>query len=166
MTSEMESALQELTAKQQIHEAIMRYCRGVDRLDAELLRTVYHPDGWDNHGAFRGKAEDFIAWVIPEMRKQYKSTNHFICNELVEVAGDKAYSESYFIAHHRFDRDGREYDMLFGGRYIDRFERRDGQWRIARRNVLHDWNRIEPVGERYEVPITGVRSREDLCYRR
>ncbi len=166
MNAEKEAALDDIIAKQQIHETIMRYCRGVDRLDAELLRTVYHPDGYDNHGGFRGVAEDFIRWVIPEMRRLYKSTNHFICNELVEVKGDTAYCESYFIAHHRFDRDGREYDMVFGGRYIDVMERRNGEWKIKKRNVLHDWNRIDPVAERFEVPINSHRSREDLCYRR
>jgi SnoaL-like domain len=166
MNPETEAALEDLLAKQQIHEVIMRYCRGVDRLDPDLLRTVYHPDGYDNHGGFRGKADDFIAWVIPEMRKLYKNTNHFICNELVEVNGNFAYSESYFVAYHRFDRDGKEYDMVFGGRYIDKLERRAGDWKILKRNVLHDFNRIEPVAERYEVPINSHRSREDLCYRR
>ena len=166
MNPEKEAALDDMLAKQQIHETIMRYCRAVDRLDEELLRTVYHSDGYDNHGGFRGGAEDFIKWVIPEMRKLYKSTNHCICNELVEVKGDTAYCESYFVAYHRFDRDGKEYDMIFGGRYIDRLERREGAWKILKRNVLQDWNRIDPVGERYDVPINSHRSREDLCYRR
>jgi hypothetical protein len=166
MTLDKEAALEDMLAKQQIHETVMRYCRGVDRLDAELLRTVYHPDGYDNHGAFRGNAEDFIKWVIPEMRKLYKSTNHCICNELIEVRGDTGYCESYFVAYHRFDRDGREYDMIFGGRYIDKFERRNGEWKILKRNVLHDWNRVDPVTERFDAKVNSHRSREDLCYRR
>ena len=45
-----ERALRVLLDKQEIHEVLMRYCRGIDRCDAELLHSVYHPDATDDHG--------------------------------------------------------------------------------------------------------------------
>ena len=50
-------------------------------------------------------------------------TRHNICNELIELNGDIAYSESYLVAYHRVKHDGREFDFLLGARYLDRFER-------------------------------------------
>ncbi len=49
-----EAALRLMLDKQEIHEVMMRYCRAIDRMDEELLRSVYHPDAIDNHGLFNG----------------------------------------------------------------------------------------------------------------
>jgi hypothetical protein len=60
-------------------------------------------------------------------------------------------------------------DMTLGARYVDRYERRDGQWKIARRTVVHDWTRVDPVDKTHgqaHVYRQGVRSREDESYRR
>jgi len=43
------------------------------------------------------------------------------------------------------ERDGRRYTRTRAGRYIDRFERRDGTWRIAARSVADDWHRVDEV---------------------
>ncbi len=32
-----------------------------------------------------------------------------------------------------------ERDTCVGGRYLDRLERRDGEWRISARAMLYDW---------------------------
>jgi SnoaL-like domain len=96
-------------------------------------------------------------------------TNHSICNEYVEVRGDVAFGEAYLVAYHRSGPEGRMVDMTLGARYVDRYERREGQWKIARRAVVYDWSRVEPV---HEVMNTahlykqGVRSRQDESYRR
>jgi hypothetical protein len=64
-----ERALQVLLDKQEIHEVLMRYCRGIDRCDAELLRSVYHADAVDDHGQLNGKAADFIPWAIKALER-------------------------------------------------------------------------------------------------
>jgi hypothetical protein len=160
--------LQELLDKQEIHEVLMRYCRGIDRCDEELLRSVYHPDATDNHGLFGGKAADFIPWALSGLERD-QSTNHFIANELIEIRGDVAYSESYLIAvHRRRQDDGNIVDLTFGGRYVDRLERRAGAWKIADRKVVLDWSRIDPVEKAFSLEkfLAGKRSREDEVYRR
>jgi ketosteroid isomerase-like protein len=164
-----DSTLQVFLDKQEIHEVIMRYCRAIDRCDEEMLRTVYHSDGWDDHGAFKGKASDFIPAVMNMLQQQMLCTMHNICNELIEVDGDTAYSESYFIAYHRLMKDGAEHDWVLGGRYVDRFERRDGAWKIAHRVVAYEWERLEAATAKLFAPnpfVMGKRSRDDVIYKR
>jgi ketosteroid isomerase-like protein len=159
--------LRMLLDKQEIHEVMMRYCRAVDRVDEELLRSVYHPDAIDNHGLFNGKASEFVPWCINQLRQAYSATQHFIGNELIEVQGDVAWCEFYFVAYHRYERKGEPRNMSAGGRYVDRFERRDGRWRIAERNVVVDWQRVDKVHEPDVSGLTlGLRSRQDPAYRR
>ncbi len=163
-----QDSLRMLLDKQEIHEVLMRYCRGIDRCDEELLRGVYHSDATDDHGMFTGKAADFIPWAIEALKKD-ESTNHYIANELIEVEGDVAHCESYFLAvHRRQQKDGAKSDLQFSGRYVDRFERRQGVWKIAHRQVVFDRSRIDPVGKtfRTEPFVCGKRTREDPSYKR
>lgn len=164
-----QSALRVLLDKQEITEVLARYCRAIDRLDEELLRSVYWPDGYDDHMSFAGLVAEFIPEAIKSCASIFKSTVHSISNTLIEVDGDVAHSETYFTSFNRLSqtRDGREYDRITCARYLDRFERRDGEWRIARRLVVTDWNRVDPV-EESEVwgKAVGLRSREDPVYRR
>jgi hypothetical protein len=97
----------------------------------------------------------------------FTSTQHAICNELIELDGDTAHREAYFLAFHRLVRDGATVDLLFAGRYVDRLERRDGEWRIAHRVVVHDWSRIDPVAETFpglDQFVHGRRAPDDLVY--
>jgi SnoaL-like domain len=89
-------------------------------------------------GIFNGAAKDFVPWVISVL-KGMERTSHQICNVLVDVRGERAFSESYFIAYHRIVADGAERDMIAAGRYLDRHERRAGEWRIAHRQTVYDW---------------------------
>jgi ketosteroid isomerase-like protein len=137
--------VRELLDKQAIHEVLMRYCRGVDRRDAELLRSTYWPDAWDNHGLFAGTRDQFVDWVIPFLQENFSVSIHKIGNELVEIRGDAAYSESYFTGYYELVHDGRPHTRMSCGRYVDRFERRQGEWRVARRTVVGDWGRLDPL---------------------
>ncbi len=163
------AALKKLLDKQEIHDVLMRYCRGIDRCDADLLRSVYHADATDNHGQFNGKAAEFIPWALQSLRRDERTT-HFLCNELIEVDGDSAHCESYlFAVHRRKSTDGTmTKDVSFGGRYVDRFERRAGVWRIAHRQVVFEWSRVDPVEECYDLAsfVTGQRSQDDVVYTR
>jgi ketosteroid isomerase-like protein len=168
LDDQFRSALQGLLDKQEIHEILMRYCRAIDRCDEELLRSVYHPDAVDNHGSQNGRASEFVPWAIKALERD-ELTTHFIANELIEVRGDLAYGESYFIGvHRRKQKDGTTVDLTFAGRYVDRFERRQGVWKIAHRQVVNDWNRVDPVGQTFSMgrSMVGRRSREDAVYKR
>jgi hypothetical protein len=166
MVTDSETALRVLLDKQEIHEVQMRYCRGIDRLDEDLLRSVYFPDAWDDHSSFVGAASEFIPYITKRLREGFNTHMHYICNELFEVDGDVAHGESYYYAVHSFERDGVVHDLTAGGRYIDRFERREGRWGIARRLVVVDWNRTAPALEILPSKVTGSRDRNDPVYMR
>ncbi|APX24986.1 MAG: nuclear transport factor 2 family protein [Rhodobacteraceae bacterium] len=138
--------LEELVAKQEIHENLLRYARGVDRRDWALVRDTYHDGAIDWHGEFHGDADAFIAWVS-ERHATVPFSMHLMANSLIEITGPvTACAETYFIAMSRREPpDGENTDIEVFGRYIDRFEKReDGVWRVAARKVVYDSTRTAP----------------------
>ena len=135
-------AVCELLAREAIRDCIYRYCRGIDRCDADALASAYWPGAEDDHVFWKGPIEEFIPWVLPILKSR-DQTQHAITNILIRVDGDKAHVESYFNAYERARRkDKGPNDIFVGGRYLDRMEQRDGEWRIASRKVVIDWFRI------------------------
>ncbi|WP_137723060.1 nuclear transport factor 2 family protein [Prescottella subtropica] len=159
MTAETR-ALAELLDKQAIHEVVLRYCRGIDRLDFDLVRSTYHPDAVDHHTGFDGGIDDFIAWVEPKLRA-IGGTMHHIGNHLIEVHGDVAISEAYSTSAHWGGGDGiGMINFTSGCRYVDRMERRDGTWKIAERWAVREWTRSD--AGRLTLPESdGPRGRRD-----
>lgn len=137
-TAMSSSFLETLAHKEAIKEQIYTYCRAVDRGDKALMRSVYHPDATDNHGVFEGLASDFVNLDVNKIMPGLLITQHSISNILIELEGDAATVESYVTAYHRVRGDDGEYDLLMWGRYLDRFERRHGAWKIARRQCVFD----------------------------
>jgi hypothetical protein len=161
--------LQRLLDERAIHRRLTDYCRGVDRCDAELIASVYHPDARDDHGSFVGLGVDFAAYVVERLGAGYDATLHNIGNTTIDfVDDDTAHVETYVHAVHRRQAGEGQEIVSFGGRYVDRFERRDGEWRIADRVVVHEWNRVEPTTPAYPPGYfrEGERSRDDRSYRR
>lgn len=142
----MDAEVRALLDKQSIHEVLLRYARAIDRRDADLLRSVFHPDAIDHHVGNRTSAEEFCALAL-DLLGRMGAVAHYMGTPLVELHGDVALSECYAIAFHRLERDGVEFDDFLGARVLDRFERRAGQWRIAHRRVVYDWNRDVDVAE-------------------
>ena len=141
--------LRALADRLEIHQALMRYCRGIDRGDAELIQSAYHDDGVDRH--FESEpvaAADFARQAVEVVDGWTRITQHHVTNVLIELDGDTAAVESYYLGVQPTPReDGTEALSMIGGRYLDRFERRDGRWAIADRLVVIDWSREELSGE-------------------
>lgn len=160
--------LEALVAKQEIAEVVLRYCRGIDRMDRELVRSCYHDDAVDQHGTFRGTADEYVDWAF-RLLERYSMTFHFVGNLLVELDGDDvARCETYGIAHHRGDPDDPVSNLVTGFRFIDRFERRGGgPWLIAHRIATTEWVRVDDPAHHWpikpELP-TGRRDRTDPVY--
>ena len=164
-----ERALEELLIKQEISDVMMRYCRGVNRLQMDLVRACFHPDAWEDHGAYRGPANVFLNGLEAGLRS-FDRTFHFVGNQLVEIEGNRAAHEAYFISLNRLKAgaDGVQKDVMFGGRYVGVLESRDGgPWLIAERTVIQDWHRIEPVTEQWPAAMAflpGVAGPDDLVF--
>jgi hypothetical protein len=136
-----------LADRQAIHDMILRYCRGADRADRGLMLAAYHSGAHDHHGAFSGLASDFVDQYIDSIRTTQSFVMHHVGNVLIELDGDRATSEAYFVAYLGDITDDRRIDVL-GGRYVDRWEHREGRWGIVHRVVVHDWSRSDDIGPR------------------
>ena len=159
--------LGELAARREIEDVILRYCRGIDRLDRAQVRDCYHPDATDEHGSFQGGVEAFLDWVF-RLLSRYESTMHFVGNCLIELAGDAAAAETYGIAFHRGPSELPQLNLITGFRYLDRFERRaGGAWKIAARVAVTEWSRRDDAAGRWPIPPDmrrGQRDRGDALY--
>lgn len=140
--------LEALSDRQRIGDVVKRLARGTDRLDRALMILCYHPDGFDDHNAFRGSAPEFADWVC-EVLAMYVATHHVVADPLIRLDGDVAHVDTYCEAHHV----GVDSDMVLGLRYLDRFERRAGEWRIARRVCAFDWTYTVPFDPAHRIPF-------------
>src|SRR3954447_14093419 len=140
--------LQALADRAEIVDLVARYCRGMDRIDEATLRSIYHDDAIEDRGPglFIGRAQDWVSWTLG-LLPVFQMTQHHIMQTLIDLDGETAEGETYFMAYHRFSTadpaeaaqaasapsgstdelewpEG-ETELLLAGRYLDRFERRD-----------------------------------------
>jgi len=159
---------QEALDRQAIEEVLVRYSRGIDRLDRKILESVYWPDATDSHGpGYVGKAPGFIDWVLGYLAPM--KTQHFLGNSIIAFdSPTTAHGETYVNAYHQIPtRFGKE-ELVAGARYLDRFEKRNGEWRIADRICIIDHSRRTAATEsnRYDnIQWKGAKSPDDPIYR-
>ncbi len=145
--------LEQLLHRQDILDCLVRFSRGMDRFDRELFLSAFHPDAEIAAGEFVGGPVDLYDWASALHEQGQAATQHNLLNHSCDIDGDTAHAETYYQFVGR-NRD--ESNWLAGGRYIDRLERRDGQWKIALRTNVIEWSGMLPT---MELPFAGV---EDL----
>ena len=133
--------VRELLDKQACAEVLTRYCRALDWLDGEELKRVFAADADIDYGFFRGQRDAFIRAVM-QIEKSFERRWHFVANAIIQVNGNIAEAECYGLAAAVSTKEGRSVTNVFGGRYLDRFARRDGQWLITWRQYVLDWQQI------------------------
>jgi len=162
------TTLDTLIAERDITRVLMLYARGIDRIDPEIVKSCFHADAVLRYGD-ETTPEAFASGASTGLGA-YSLTQHRISNVIVDVEGDFAWCESYCLARHRQPvEDGPDVDFLWGGRYVDRFERRNGEWKILRRTVVHDYTRFDPVERTWEgAPAftQGQHSTDDIVFQR
>ena len=78
----------ELQDRRAIEDCLMTYSRAIDRLDRDLLLSVYHEDAVDDHGLFVGSPAAFPDWAIalaasangPALLEQSRTPRPIICS--------------------------------------------------------------------------------------
>lgn len=153
-----------------IERLILTYARAADRLDGPLLRTIFAPDAEIQLGAiFQGGPEEFESVVLGFMGAM-AGTRHSVTNALIEFeAEDRAVMESYVTAWHRIRTPEGERELTVFGRYLDRAERREGNWLLTYHSELIDWGEERPIDpswfENNREMDKGARDRSDGSYR-
>jgi SnoaL-like domain len=169
MSTQRDPEIQRLLDRAAIEECLLRYTRGLDRHDVELTMSAFHPDALDTHGTFEGGPRDVADWANEQHGLRWARHQHYITNTTVDIDGDVAHTDTYyFIVLRRQDGTGQDF---MGGRYVDRLERRDGDWRIARRIVTAEWIGDSPAGRANMESLLGLYveatwDRDDISYRR
>ena len=161
--------LREAIDKQAIRDLCMLYCRAVDRIDADLLPRIFHDDATIEFGTYDGPASGFVDNTFAHLRTMER-TFHCLGNQLITVDGDRAVGEIYVFAYLSAFEQGELMDTLLVGRYLDRYERRDGAWKISHRAFVMDWNQNQPNSSEWEegmygeLRARGRRGKEDPVY--
>ena len=169
MTEAIDQKLQLVIDKQEIRDLSGTYMRGLDRLQKALVLSVFHDDARTDYGFFKGSAADFAEFAIGTL-KDHHANHHFIGQTNIDVEGDIAFGEVYFQAFHRIVEDREEKDLFISGRYVDRYEKRNGVWKISFRAELADWARTDPATDVFmkNTPdaLFGARGDDDLSSQR
>jgi len=153
----LHSGLQGLLDREAIRDCLYRYCRGIDRADEAALRSAYWDDATDCHGAWNGSASGFIDQALARLRQGGRRV-HQVTQVGIELHGDVAAVESAFFAL-QAPAATPALETFLCGRYVDRFERRGGEWRIAARTVVYDWieERTRPELKQDDSALFGAR---------
>ena len=136
--NDITAELKALLERHKIRNCIARLARGEDRRDAELISASYWPDSRSDYGVFEGSFDEYLAWVVPGS-PAIPVTQHVLGQTFIDLETDVGLAETHVTSYHRIVMGAQERDTVIGGRYLDRMEKRGGEWRIAHRLMLYDW---------------------------
>lgn len=166
----LEKNVRYLLDRTEILDCIARHARGCDRHDVDLIASAYHADGVDEHGHAVNSGSEYGDWANKTHAETSRVHTHNITTHTCEVDGDAAHAESYVIVV-LVGPDAKSAQFITG-RYIDRLERRNGQWRIAVRRstvegmFLADARVLQSSFFTEKGYLVGTRDRTDLSYQR
>ncbi len=140
----LETRLRDLLDRDAIRQVVHRNARALDRLDNQLALSCYWPEAIDDHNHFVGSPQGFVAYAN-QVTLSFASCQHGLLTHNCELAGDDAFSETYYIFTGVLADPPH---FMSTGRYVDHFQRRAGEWRIL--------NRVTIVDGQYELPKSSV----------
>lgn len=130
--------------RQDIRDLAYRYAQAVDRRNFDALGQLFMPEGLLLGPQFEMAGREAIVKNMQSLAR-FKSTLHCVHNQLVDLHGDDAEAETYCIANHIIDTDGVLQKMDWGIRYLDQLKRHEGEWKIARRELVLEWSQTLPL---------------------
>lgn len=151
MTDSIADAIHLLLDERDITAVLHRRARATDQRDLEAALSCYHEDATEDHEGFDGPIREYLATTSPVFvgGSDVVVNFHHIGNVEIRVDGDIAHSECYFLCALTEGTGEGARDYINAGRYLDKFERREGAWRIRRRQCVYEWSHGEPVTDRW-----------------
>jgi len=138
----MNDDMADMATRQTLRDLVATLARATDRADPGLMLSAMHPDAAMDSG-LDGVGADYARALTEMIRAHLTRCFHSIGTQYFEIDGDRAAGESYVIAYSRTVGE----ETQTGGRYLDRFERRDGVWKLASRRFVQDWAMTRPAGD-------------------
>ena len=132
---------------------------GIDRGEVALVASVFHPDAVEVRGRHELSGPDLAETMVGSVLANMAATSHHVTSQTIVLDGDAAGCETYCLGIHVQDRDGVPFRVRSASRYLDRFERRDGDWRVARREVLLEMLDASPLEDEERFGRHGSRTR-------
>lgn len=166
----LEAQMQEVRDRQAILDCIKRNSRGNDRFDVELITSSYHPDGVHELGEKHISGREYGEHANHAHDALFDGNLHNVTMHMCEIDRDVAHAESYNIG--LFMDKGSETARILAGRYLDRLEKRDGEWRIVLRRatveIALEGKALLPMGKPMpgSAYLKGNRDRSDPSYDR
>jgi hypothetical protein len=142
----IDPVLQELADRAAIRDVMIRYARGLDRRDFDMVRSCFTSDAYAD---YRGRAASGIDNIVRNLSRidRFQGTTHFMGDQLIDIQGDTADVETYAIDYLLYTLEGTQYMSTGGLRYNDKFMRQDGKWLVHHRVMYVDWRRNEPIDQ-------------------
>lgn len=166
--NDRDARIDALLDRQDIYDCLVRMQRGTDRFDRGLFLSAFHDDAIIAAGPFVGTAAELYDWSSKLQTMAHKGTLHGLLNHHCELDGDSAHTETYYLY---IAANPDETNILAAGRYIDRFERRGGEWKVAARTTLIEWSILQPALDNPLNAVPGIdgngviaRGPEDISY--
>ncbi len=169
----LETRLRDLIDRQDIWSIVLKYARGINRLDREKVRSCYWDDAIDDHHGYVGGPDYFIDVTFAGALQTSIIQHHGVSNFTCEIDGDDAHCETYYTF---IGANIEPPHLLSMGRYIDHLQRRDGVWKYANRVTVIEKNfllteypsdAIICAGDTSMGPLLpAARDRSDLSYHR
>lgn len=157
---DIETEVRDYVARREICRALMAYMRGQDRLDPDLQLTAFHEGADVDCGLLRGNGTEFTNFAQTFLAGM-EGSQHLIGQVDLDVQGDHASGEVYFLGWHRMIEDGEPFDLIMAGRYIDEYACRAGRWAIVRRREIIDWGRKDKASDAFmaDMPLLHLAGR-------
>ncbi len=148
----IDARVMELLDRAEINEVIVRFTRGEDVGDLQLVRNCladdvqfqYYDDAGNIHALEGADAVVDMVRSLPGASAigldRMETSTHLIAHvEVLELDGDHARSETPAVSFLSGPKDGEPITLIRGLRYYDQLVRRDGAWKMQRRRTKHEW---------------------------
>ena len=160
----------ETIAKVAIKELTHKVARAVDRADVDLFCECFTEGGLFDAGMVSGPMPEVGRQMFEAIGDSMRRTQHALSNHIILVDGDKAKGEAQVIGTAFFDVEGEEMELVFGGRYLDQYEKRGDEWKVSARRIVVDYARNQKsthseAGAYEATNYKGTRGKDDPSYK-
>ncbi|WP_129642119.1 nuclear transport factor 2 family protein [Peristeroidobacter agariperforans] len=153
--TELQTQLAALTDRERVREVYINYGRGIDRLDEEAYRKSFWPDAQINYGTAESitPEQHWQGHMMKGFKNQVKAWGHLFTNQVIEINGDVAHVETYLtvMAIPKDKESAFNRQNIWAGRYVDKLERRGGEWRVAVREYMPYFSMSADVLDEYDA---------------